>query len=340
MSQRIAIIGCGKQAPKHVSGLRKCGGVEIVLVDKDPALAQALAEKEKLPWLPSVEAVFEDPGIGAVDICTPTPFHAPLIREAMVAGKDFFCEKPLCETAAEARELRDQAEAAGRIGMVGYIYRYAPIFERARDILGEARLSGESPVLGRLTACTLRIGGRGSAAVWKHRKDQGGGAMSEMLVHMLDLAVWYFGRVVEAEMLVEDLLRPQRMINGRMEAADAEDFVVARLKTEAGVTVLIQADLITPSFTQLLEVQGDNGSLMGSIQADMPQFVFTIKESGGYKAGRTELGVGQVNMFEAQMAAFVEAVKTRTAPDRCTLTDSVRVLDALEMLRRPVLMPA
>jgi predicted dehydrogenase len=330
---KIGLIGCGKQAPKHISGLRKCPGVEIVVADKDPALARALAEKEGVEWVEDAAAIFADPAVVAVDLCTPTPFHAPLIRDAVAAGKDFFCEKPLCETAAEARELRDLADKAGRIGMVGYIYRYAPIFETAREVLAGVRETGTSPVLGKLAVATLRICGRGSAAVWKHRAETGGGAINEMLVHMLDLAVWYFGPITEAELMMKELYRPQRVINGRMEECDAEDFVLLRCMTASGVPVVIQADFLTPSFTQTLDVQGDNGTFMGSIQADMPQFVFTIKESGGYKAGRTNLGVGQVNMFEAQMAAFVEAVKNRVPPDRCTLTDSVDVLEAVERVR-------
>ena len=93
--------------------------------------------------------------------------------------------------------------------------------------------------------------------------------------------------------------------------ADAEDFVLARFWTRAGMPVIIQADLVSPAFTQFLEVHGDNGTLMVSIQPEMPQFVFTREAAGGYAAGRTDLGRGRVNLFEAQMADFVAAVRDR-----------------------------
>jgi predicted dehydrogenase len=331
---KIGLIGCGKQAVKHISGLRLCPQVEIVLADKDPSLARGLADSEGLSFVDSAEQIFGDPEIGAVDLCVPTPFHAPLIRRAVAAGKDFFCEKPLCETAAEARELSRLAERFGRIGMVGYVYRYAPVFQKARGILAGARDSGTSAVIGKLAVATMRIGGRGSAALWKHRIAEGGGAVNEMLVHMLDLAVWYFGPIERAELMMQELFRPRRAIGGRIESVDAEDFVLARFWTRAGVPIVIQADLLTPSFTQSLEVQGDNGTLMASIQAEMPQFVFTIKPAGGYGAGRADLGCGQVNLFEEQMAAFVGAVCSRTPEEGGTLADSVHVMEALEMLRR------
>jgi predicted dehydrogenase len=179
----------------------------------------------------------------------------------------------------------------------------------------------------------MRIGGRGSAALWKHRRDSGGGAISEMLVHMLDLAIWYFGRITSAEVMMREIYRPRRSINGVAEVADAEDFVLVRCSTEAGVPVIIEADLLTPAFSQNIEIQGDNGTLVGSIQADWPQFVFTIQEAGGFPVGRTDLSGKRADMFRAQMAAFIRAVAERRQPDRCTLTDSVHVLEALDLIR-------
>ena len=328
---KIGIIGCGRQAVKHIYGLRQCQDVEIVLTDKDPALARALGEREGLPWAETSDRVFADPDVVAVDVCVPTPFHAPLLRHALGAGKDFFCEKPLCETAAEASELIDLAERTQRIGIVGYVYRYVPGFQRICDILAGAAETGASPVIGAISAVLMRIGGRGSAALWKHRSAEGGGALNEMLVHMLDLVVWYFGPIERAELLMRDLFRPQRVIAGRMEAVDAEDFVLARLQTRAGIPVVIQADLLTPSFTQMIEIQGDNGTLMASIQPDMPQFVFTLRSAGGYPAGRTDLSCRATNFLDLQMAAFVAAVRDRQANG--TLADSVHVMRALEALR-------
>lgn len=334
MTVKIGLIGCGKQAVKHISGLRPCPQVEIVLADEEPALARRLAEGERLHFVDDVEQIFDDPNIGAVDLCVPTPFHAPLIHRAVAAGKDFFCEKPLCETAAEARGICRLAERSGRIGMVGYVYRWAPVFRRARKILAGAHDSGISPVIGKLAVATMRIGGRGSAALWKHRLAEGGGAINEMLVHMLDLAVWNFGPIEQAELMMRELLRPRRAIGGRIESVDAEDFVLARFRARSGLPIVIQADLLTPSFSQTFEVQGDNGTLTASIQAEMPQFVFTINPAGGYGAGRTDLGGGEVNLFEAQMAAFVGAVRSRNPQEGATLADSVHVMEALEMLRR------
>lgn len=218
---KVALIGCGKQAPKHISGLRKVPGVEIILADVQPAVAQELAAKEKLPWVASPDEVFVDPTIQAVDICTPTPTHAGLIMQALSTGKDFFCEKPLCQTAEEARSIAAKTTETGRIGMVGFVYRFAPVFELGHQILDGVAAGGSSPTLGKIVTAFFRLGGRGSHQLWKHRRATGGGAISEMLVHMLDLAMWYFGPISETELLTCDLLRPTRMIHGHLEQVDA-----------------------------------------------------------------------------------------------------------------------
>lgn len=331
---KIGIIGCGKQAPKHISGLRKVPGVELVLADIAPKLAEALGSKEKVSWVGEIEDVFADPEIKAVDICAPTHTHADLIRRAVASSKDFFCEKPLCENIAEARAIKKLVDNSGCIAMVGYIYRFAPAFELAQRIFEDVPFSGESMVLGKVFSAYLRLGGRGGHQLWKHKKETAGGAINEMLVHMVDLALWLFGPVREVQMLTCDLLRPVRPINGKMETVDAEDNVMALLKMESGVEVLCQSDLITPAFTQFIEVQGESGTFMGSIQSEMPSFIFCSREAVGYSAGRTPFNFGYHNMFEAQMAEFVRGVKYRKQPRRSTINDSVLLLETLEKLRK------
>ena len=327
-------FGCGKQGAKHAVGLRKCAGVELVMADKDTGLARALSAQFGGTFVEAPERVFADPEIAGVVISVPTPFHAGLIHSAIAAGKHFFCEKPLCESAAMARDLSATTLQAGRIGTVGYVYRHVRVFQQIRALLAGAQETGTSDVLGRLSVVLMRIGGRGSAAPWKHRAAEGGGAINEMLTHMVDLAVWWCGPIDSTELVISELLRPVRTIAGKEERADAEDFVVVRLRTRSGVLVVIEADLVTPAFTQSVEIQGDNGSIMGSIQSDMPQFMFLSKPAGTYPAGRTDLQMDNTNLFDAQMADFVAAIGGVRSNDDTTLRDSVFVMEALDTLRR------
>jgi myo-inositol 2-dehydrogenase/D-chiro-inositol 1-dehydrogenase len=330
---KLGLIGCGKQAPKHISGLKNHPEVEIVLADIESHYARNLAEKENLTWAKDPGEIFNDPSISAVDISTPTTTHFSLIQQAVNSGKHFFCEKPLCESLDEARKIERMVNDSGLIGMVGYIYRFAPIFDTGYGIFDSVPETGVSPILGKVVSAFFRIGGRGSHKPWKHIKETGGGAFTEMLVHMLDLAIWYFGPVQSAEVLTEKLLRPRRMIDGEEVSVDAEDYVLVRLEVPKGIEILLQADLITPAFTQYVDIQGDKGSFMGSILSDFPNFVFCSQAQGEYYAGKNELAFGKINLFEAQMAEFIHAVQEGRQPDRCTLRDSVLVMEAMEKIQ-------
>lgn len=80
------------------------------------------------------------PKVDAVDIITPTDSHFALCREALLAGKDVFVEKPFTSTAAEASELVELAEKNGRIIQVGHLFRYNPATRTIRDMIQKGEL--------------------------------------------------------------------------------------------------------------------------------------------------------------------------------------------------------
>jgi predicted dehydrogenase len=302
---KVAIVGCGRQAAKHIGGLRSDPRPPAIIVhDSLAERAAALATAEGVEAAPSLASILGDPGIGAVIVATPTPEHYPTVRAALAAGKHVFCEKPLCETREEAQELRAAAAAAGRVLEVGYVYRHVPAFRALRKALEDP-----APPLGQPVSAFLRIGGRGSHSLWKHRRESGGGAINEMLVHMLDLAQWLFGRLTRVQWHETLLLRPVRRIGGRDVAVDAEDFVLLGCEAERCGHVVLQADLLTPAFRQYVEVQGTNGSFMGSIQPELPSVFDLTGAAGGMPAGRTEVGNDGGELFHTQMRAFLARLR-------------------------------
>jgi predicted dehydrogenase len=323
--KKVAIVGCGKQAVKHIRGLRSDPLPPAIIVhDSVPERTAALAAAERVETAASLAAVLEDPQVGAVIVATPTPVHYPMISAALAAGKHVFCEKPLCETREEALALRAAAAAAGRVLQVGYVYRQVAAFQALRRAL-----TAPLPPLGEPVAALLRIGGRGSHSLWKHRRETAGGAVNEMLVHMLDLAQWLFGRLAAIRWHEVRLLRPCRRIDGREVAVDAEDFVLLSCDSERGGHVVLQADLLTPAFRQYVEVQGTNGSFMGSIQAELPSAFQLIAAAGGMPAGRSEVGRDTGDLFHAQMRAFLANAREGAAAGYADADDALHLLDVL-----------
>lgn len=83
-----------------------------------------------------------DPEIDLIDICLPDNLHYEVAKAALLAGKHVFCEKPLADTAEQARDLADIAKAKGLITRVGHAFPRNPVHDRAKEII-EAGEIGE-----------------------------------------------------------------------------------------------------------------------------------------------------------------------------------------------------
>lgn len=321
---KVGIIGCGKQAEKHIKGLREAGVERIVITDVDSSVLRNFAEKENVEAVESSDLIFQDESVEGVVICTPTKSHYPLMIDALRSGKYVFCEKPLCSSVEEVDEVERLAKQCNKFVQVGYVYRFVPAFSQLKQLID----STDAP-LGELVTGLLRIGGRGSHQLWKHKMSTGGGAINEMLVHMLDLALWLFGPLESLEVLDRQLLRPNRQIRGSLESVDAEDYVLLKAKTTNGLHLIFQADMVTPAFRQLVELQGDNGSFVGSIQSTVPSYLNLIGTRGKYDSGQTDYQPKEVNLFNEQMKSFVENMRQGVVVGAATPADSSDILKLL-----------
>ena len=73
-------------------------------------------------------------------IATPAETHFPVASAAIAAGKDVFVEKPMTIDVADARALIEQADAAGRILMVGHLLEYHPAILKLRELVHSGEL--------------------------------------------------------------------------------------------------------------------------------------------------------------------------------------------------------
>ena len=330
---KVGIAGCGKQAEKHIQSLQKLPDVEIIVSDIQSAAAEKLAAKFKVAWVAHVDAIFDNADLDAILVCTPTPSHAELLEKALQNSTPVFCEKPLCVNLLEAARIKKIKEANNIPLQVGYLYRHVPVFEMGFDLLKGMRPSNLS-ILGKPFSAFFRIGGRGSHQLWKHLQTHGGGAINEMLVHVIDLANWYFGPIRDVKLLSKKLIRPERKIQGTLEHVDAEDYVLVQAMGAEGTEIVCQADLITPGFNQYVEIQCENGGFMGSISRDIPSYVLLKESRGGYPSGKTALTNGDKSFLDIQMKYFYDCITGRTQQDKNRIEDSIELMTIIETIRK------
>jgi len=113
------------------------------LVEANPAAAKDLAFRAPdAKILDTWQDAVNDPDVDLIDICLPDNLHYEVAKAALLAGKHVYCEKPLADTAPQARELADIAQEKGLITRVGHSFPRNPIHDRAKEII-EAGEIGE-----------------------------------------------------------------------------------------------------------------------------------------------------------------------------------------------------
>jgi len=139
---RVATIGAGYFSQFHHDAWSRLEDVDLVAVcDRDPARAQAFAERWRIPVVDTDPARMLDrarPDL--VDIVTPPDTHLALVRLAAERGVPAICQKAFCRTLAEAEEAVRIAEEAGILLVVHENFRFQPWFAEVKRLLEEDRV--------------------------------------------------------------------------------------------------------------------------------------------------------------------------------------------------------
>lgn len=298
---KIGILGLGNIAQKHIKAYQQLGDVDIAVTDLDDN-KKADAEKLGVHWRKNKNELLLDPSLQAIDICTPTLSHTSLALTALQHGKHVFCEKPLTLSSKDCKKISAVAEKNSLAVMVGYLYRYHSAFQKVKSIL-------DQDIIGQPHFSILRIGGRGSKNAWKHQSPEGGGVCFEMLVHMLDLALWYFGTPKSVNNLHSALVLNKRNICGENINCHAADLQLLHMQSKQNTEIYCQADLVSPAYVNYIEIHGDNGSIFASILDIFPMMVYCKENRGNYQKGQNYFTFKQENLFLKQLGEFVTCIK-------------------------------
>jgi UDP-2-acetamido-3-amino-2,3-dideoxy-glucuronate N-acetyltransferase len=137
---QVAVIGSGywgKNLVRNFSGI----GALSAICDSHPETLRALGEQyPQSRTVTSYADVLRDPTIQAVAIATPAETHGHMVREALLAGKDVFVEKPLCLSAEQGEALVALAKERGQILMVGHLLWYHPAVLKLKALIESGEL--------------------------------------------------------------------------------------------------------------------------------------------------------------------------------------------------------
>lgn len=139
---RIGIIGPGTIAERFVSACSSVKEITVYAVaSSSRERAEAFAEKHRIPYvLGSHQELWELADIDAVYIATVNSLHYGLAKAALEAGKAVLCEKPMCMSLEQARELVDTARRKQVLLMEGMWTAALPCIQKARRWIEAGRI--------------------------------------------------------------------------------------------------------------------------------------------------------------------------------------------------------
>lgn len=265
---RIGIIGAGRIGKIHADNLLRHPNVEIAAVSDlfaGPEL-EAWAESRGIAVLTRDSAeIIRNPNIDAVFICSSTDTHVPLIKQAALAGKHIFCEKPVSMSVVETAEAIEAAEQAEVKLQLGFNRRFDHNFKRAREHVVSGAI-GEPQI--------VKITSRDPGPPPKEYIQVSGGLFMDMAIHDFDMARYLSGsEVVEVYAQGGVLVDPVFA-----ECGDVDTAIVTLKFASGALGVIDNSRKAVYGYDQRVEVFGSKGCV--SVANDHPSTAVVSTQDG------------------------------------------------------------
>jgi predicted dehydrogenase len=164
--------------------------------------------------------------LDGVVLATPNALHAEQAMAAFDLGLAVFCQKPLARSSAEVREVLHAARLADRLLGVDYSYRHT---RGARELRRLVAAGEFGPI--RYVESVFH-NAYGPDKPWCYEPEQGGGALLDLGVHQIDLALWLLGAPA-----VEEVAGLAFAMGQPLSGDGVEDFATAQLALAGGTVV-------------------------------------------------------------------------------------------------------
>jgi predicted dehydrogenase len=135
---RVALIGAGGMGTGDAESSQQVPGVELVAVSD---IYEGRLTRAKERWGKQLfttrdyREVLARPDIDAVLIATPDHWHAKISTDAMNAGKDVYCEKPMVQRVDDGRGVVETQKKTGRIMQVGSQRVSSIAYKKAQELM-------------------------------------------------------------------------------------------------------------------------------------------------------------------------------------------------------------
>ncbi len=245
---KFALIGTGGIAQTYAQAFAKTEVCELVAVaDVREDAAKAFAEPFGAKAFADYKSLAENSEFDAVIISTPPNSHPEIATYFMNRQKHVLCEKPLCLSVAEAKQMIETAEKTGVVFTMATKFRYCEDVVKAKAILA-------SGVLGEIVqfenAFTAKVD---MSKRWNSNKEiAGGGVLMDNGTHSVDIIRYFLGSI--SDVLALETSGTQNL--------SVDENVKLLAKTANGIAASVDLTWgINKELPNFISIYGTNGTL-------------------------------------------------------------------------------
>jgi predicted dehydrogenase len=217
--------------------------VEPILVGRNEAKLAELAAKHGIEhYSTDLDSVLADPTWEIYADFLVTKARSAAIRKAIAAGKAIYTEKPTAETAADALELANLAEAAGIKNGVVHDKLYLPGMQKLKRLVDSGFFGRILSVRGEFGYWVFEGGWQDAQRPsWNYRTEDGGGIVVDMFPHWSYVLENLFGKVESVYARAVTHIDERVDEQGRPYRATADDAAYAVFELEGGIVAQLNS---------------------------------------------------------------------------------------------------
>lgn len=323
----VGIIGCGSiTQQRHIPEYTANPQVTIHgFFDRTASRSQTMVDQYGGQVYPDIDSLLNDPAIDAVSICVSNAQHALLTIQALQAGKDVLCEKPMATTLEDCRAMVAAAKESGHRLLIDQNQRLTKAHQTARQLVA----NGE---LGQVLSFKTTFG-HGGPETWSvdkgpqtwffNKKASQYGAIFDLGIHKIDVVQYILDtnfNSAYAKLLTLDKKGPDG------QPIEVDDNAMGILTTPSGII-----GTLTASWTYYGEednsttIYGTDGIM--KIYVD-PEYSITLTKRDGTKVNY-QLEAIQTNDNQTASGVIDEFVDALNG-QRPSILDGNRVLASME----------
>ncbi len=314
----LALVGAGFWGKNLARVLYQLNVLRMIC---DPSEAVLQKKQEKYPDIQTRVSFTETLAAGDIDavvLATPAALHYSMARDALLAGKHVFVEKPLALTTPEGEELVALARSTGRVLFVGHILQYHPAILAIKKMIA----AGELGRLQYIYSNRLNLG--------RFRREEN--SLWSFAPHDISLIL----------SLVQEEPSEVKAVGSNILHPEIADTTLTHLKFACGVGSHIFVSWLHPYKEHKLVVIGDRRMVAFDDtrprETKLTVYPHTIKWHDGVpvpeeKEGRAlDLSKSWTEPLLRECQAFLDAIQGRPAPTGGE--EGLRVLRVLEQAQR------